>query len=238
MQRQMRQLVRLIDDLMEVSRISTGRLVLRTERFREVGRDKDGNPEVGLCLPDSFDLRHYAVRSFPERWAPWECARLIGCRYDTIPIQPAVLAFDEMLSGTFAELMKSQPDAALKIVGGLSRKIQNETHAAAAQRIDNLRAQTVLANLIAENPEAASGSWRQVLALMAESWMTEVENSFSRQAGVPRRGGSGRNGASEIDPEEMLQLAPAGKWQAALPTDLRDRFDASLARHVALLRAA
>jgi NAD+ synthase len=32
-----------------------------------------------------------------------ECARMIGCRYDTIPISPAVEAFDEMLSGTFAD---------------------------------------------------------------------------------------------------------------------------------------
>ncbi len=33
-----------------------------------------------------------------------ECARMIGCRYDTIPIQPAVEAFDAMLSGSFADV--------------------------------------------------------------------------------------------------------------------------------------
>ncbi len=32
-----------------------------------------------------------------------ECARMIGCRYDTIPINPAVVAFDEMLAGSFAD---------------------------------------------------------------------------------------------------------------------------------------
>jgi NAD+ synthase len=32
-----------------------------------------------------------------------ECARMIGCRYDTIPINPAVTAFDEMLAGSFAD---------------------------------------------------------------------------------------------------------------------------------------
>ena len=31
-----------------------------------------------------------------------ECARMIGCRYDTIPIAPAVAAFDTMLAGSFA----------------------------------------------------------------------------------------------------------------------------------------
>ena len=33
-----------------------------------------------------------------------ECARMIGCRYDTIPISPAVDAFDTMLDGTFADV--------------------------------------------------------------------------------------------------------------------------------------
>ena len=32
-----------------------------------------------------------------------ECARMIGCRYDTIPIAPAVEAFDAMLAGSFAD---------------------------------------------------------------------------------------------------------------------------------------
>jgi NAD+ synthase len=33
-----------------------------------------------------------------------ECARMIGCKLDTIAISPAVEAFDEMLSGSFADV--------------------------------------------------------------------------------------------------------------------------------------
>jgi NAD+ synthase len=33
-----------------------------------------------------------------------DCARMIGCRYDTIPIAPAVDAFDTMLAGSFADV--------------------------------------------------------------------------------------------------------------------------------------
>ncbi|MXO71776.1 type IV secretion system protein TraC [Alteraurantiacibacter buctensis] len=58
--------------------VEDDRMTLRTERFRETGRDRQGVPAVGECYPDRFDLRHFAVRSAPERWAPWECARLIG----------------------------------------------------------------------------------------------------------------------------------------------------------------
>ncbi len=58
--------------------VEDDRLILRTERFRETGRDAQGHPEIGASYPDHFDIRHFAVRSTPQRWAPWECARLIG----------------------------------------------------------------------------------------------------------------------------------------------------------------
>jgi conjugal transfer ATP-binding protein TraC len=54
------------------------RLQLATERFRATGTIADGVPEIGAVYPDNFDVRHFAVRSMPRRWAPWECARLIG----------------------------------------------------------------------------------------------------------------------------------------------------------------
>jgi conjugal transfer ATP-binding protein TraC len=54
------------------------RMHLRTERFRATGKHDDGVPEIGTVYPDAFDVRHFAVRNMPQRWAPWECARLIG----------------------------------------------------------------------------------------------------------------------------------------------------------------
>jgi len=166
-----------------------------------------------------------AVLRSEKKISDWEKTKAAGEMLRVLTqVSPAVLG------GTFADLMKSQPDAALKIVGGLSRKIQNEGGAPAAQRIDSLRAQAVLANLIAEHVDVAGGDWRQVLGLMAESWMAEVEQSFGRQSSGSRR--NNRSGAGDVDPEEMLQLAPAGKWLEALSPDLRARFDASLARAV------
>ena len=54
------------------------RMRLATERFRPTGRSEGGVPEIGAVYPDAFDVRHFAVRNMPTRWAPWECARLIG----------------------------------------------------------------------------------------------------------------------------------------------------------------
>ncbi|SMC30690.1 plasmid transfer operon protein [Novosphingobium sp. B1] len=54
------------------------RIELGTERFRATGVHKQGVPEIGAVYPDRFDVRHFAVRNMPPRWAPHECARLIG----------------------------------------------------------------------------------------------------------------------------------------------------------------
>ncbi len=58
--------------------VEDDRMILRTERFREIGRSADGMPEIGAIYPDAFDIRHFGIRQMPERWASWECARLIG----------------------------------------------------------------------------------------------------------------------------------------------------------------
>ncbi|MEO6716423.1 MAG: DUF5934 domain-containing protein, partial [Novosphingobium sp.] len=59
-------------------RVEEDRLLLKTERFRATGAAPHGVPEIGAIYPDCFDVRHFAARNMPERWAPWECARLIG----------------------------------------------------------------------------------------------------------------------------------------------------------------
>ncbi|MGA0134004.1 MAG: hypothetical protein ACO3ND_06595 [Opitutales bacterium] len=169
-----------------------------------------------------------AILRAERRANDWEKSKAAGEMIRVLThVSPAVL------SSTFSELIASQPESALRVVSGLSRKIQSESNAAAALRLDNLRAQSMLASLIAEHADAAAEPWGQVLVLMAESWMTEVESSFGRQSGGPRRGAS-RGGSADVDPEEILQLAPAGKWLQALPAGLRDRFDASLSRAIIL----
>lgn len=58
--------------------VQEDRMRLATERFRPTGKLHDGVPEIGTIYPDAFDVRHFSVRNTPSRWAPWECARLIG----------------------------------------------------------------------------------------------------------------------------------------------------------------
>ena len=53
-------------------------MLISTERYRPTGEVEDGVAEIGEVYPDTFDVRHFGVRNFPARWAPWESARLIG----------------------------------------------------------------------------------------------------------------------------------------------------------------
>lgn len=59
-------------------RIEPTRVVLRTERFRALGQNTDGTPDIGEVRPDHFDIRSYAVRNLPPRWTAWDTAKLIG----------------------------------------------------------------------------------------------------------------------------------------------------------------
>ena len=58
--------------------VQPDRLLLRTERFRPTGRVIEGAPEIGEIYPDTFDVRSFSVRNLPQRWAPWDMAKLIG----------------------------------------------------------------------------------------------------------------------------------------------------------------
>jgi NAD+ synthase len=84
-----------------------------TNRFPGVVLGLSGGIDSAICAAIAADAlgpeRVWCVM-LPSRYTSQsslddatECARLIGCRLDTIPISPAVEAFDVMLSGSFAD---------------------------------------------------------------------------------------------------------------------------------------
>ena len=87
---------------------------VNTNRFPGVVLGMSGGIDSAICAAIAADAlgseRVWAVM-LPSRYTSQsslddatECARLIGCRYDTIPIQPAVEGFDAMLEGSFADV--------------------------------------------------------------------------------------------------------------------------------------
>jgi NAD+ synthase len=84
-----------------------------TNRFPGVVLGMSGGIDSAICAAIAADAlgpdRVWCVM-LPSRYTGQlsldlasECAAMIGCRIDTIPISPAVDAFDEMLSGSFAD---------------------------------------------------------------------------------------------------------------------------------------
>ena len=84
-----------------------------TNRFPGVVLGMSGGIDSALCAAIAADAlgpdRVWCVM-LPSRYTSQsslddaaECAAMIGCKIDTIPISPAVEAFDEMLSGSFAD---------------------------------------------------------------------------------------------------------------------------------------
>jgi len=86
---------------------------VNANRFPGVVLGLSGGIDSALCAAIAADAlgpdRVWSVM-LPSRFTGQEslsdaaeCARMIGCRLDTIPIAPAVAAFDAMLSGSFAD---------------------------------------------------------------------------------------------------------------------------------------
>ncbi len=83
-------------------------------KFPGVVLGLSGGIDSAICAAIAADAlgpdRVHAVM-LPSRFTSQEslddaaqCAGMIGCKLDTIPIQPAVAGFDEMLSGSFADV--------------------------------------------------------------------------------------------------------------------------------------
>jgi NAD+ synthase len=86
---------------------------VNTNRFPGVVLGLSGGIDSAICAAIAADAlgpeRVWCVM-LPSRYTGQlsldlaaECAKMIGCKLDTIPISPAVDAFDEMLSGSFAD---------------------------------------------------------------------------------------------------------------------------------------
>ena len=137
------------------------------------------------------------------------------------------------LDSFFRDLIRTKPDAAVRLIAGLQRKIQTDARSEPATRVENLRAQSVLATLVVNHADASASPWNPLLVAMADEWMNEVETTFAQRAALAtRRTRGGNNNTNAIEAEELLGLAPMGKWLAALGPEIRERLDASLSRAV------
>ncbi len=128
------------------------------------------------------------------------------------------------LAPVFGELVRSNPEGAIRLLSGLGRKLQTDVRRDVPVRTDNLKAQASIANLLAENVDLHTHPWNQFAEMMAEFWMGEAGNTFTQKTDLSIRR------PKFVEPEDLLATAPAGKWADGLPAGVRDRFDMSLSK--------
>ena len=128
------------------------------------------------------------------------------------------------LGPVFADMVKSQPESAVRLVSGFGRKLQSEMRGEPAVRTENLKAQTSVATMLAENADLRAQPWNQLAQMMADHWLAEAENTFTQKTSPSS------SKPKLVTPEDLLANAPAGKWAASLPVSLRERLDVGLSK--------
>ncbi len=118
----------------------------------------------------------------------------------------------------FSEMVKKDPDTAIRLVSGLARKIERELRGDVATRTDNMKTQATIVNLLSENADLGAQPWNQLVQMMAEFWITEAETTFTLKTTAPDKG-------KYVVPEELLPTSPSGKWAAVLAPGIRERLD-------------
>ncbi len=128
------------------------------------------------------------------------------------------------LAPVFSEMVKTNPDNAVRLISGLGHKVQYEGRADPTIRTDNLKAQATIVSLLAADVDLNTQPWNQLVQMLAEFWTQEAETTFAQKTGASTER------LKFIAPEDMLTTAPSGKWLAALPASLRDRIDVSMSK--------
>ena len=128
------------------------------------------------------------------------------------------------LAPVIGELLKSNPDTAVRLISSLGTKAQNDARGDTVVRTDNLKTLVSLTSQLAENVDLNAQPWNQLVRMIAEFWVIEAETTFTLKAT------DSATKPKYVAPEEMLATAPDGKWAAALPAGVRDRIDVALSK--------
>lgn len=127
------------------------------------------------------------------------------------------------LAPVFTDLIKSNPETAMKLLTALERKVQGERSSDTATRTQNIALQASIANLLCDLVKPGEQPWTQVIEMMADVWASEAENTFTQKSATS-------NQQRFVLPEDLLPQAPTGKWLAAVSAGMRDRIDVGMSR--------
>lgn len=127
------------------------------------------------------------------------------------------------LAPVFTDLVKTNPETAMKLLTALERKVQSDRNGEVVSRAQNLGVQAGIANLLCDLVKPGEQPWVQVIEMMADVWAGEAENTFTQKSAT-------QNQQRFVTAEDLMPHAPTGKWAAALSSGTRDRIDVAMSR--------
>jgi hypothetical protein len=152
-----------------------------------------------------------------ERGKAWEKTRASDAIAKVLTQVPV-----STLESVLSEAAKNNPEGAMRLVSAFTQKVQNESNNAVEIRTENLAAQATMANLLAGVVKSDEQPWNRIFEMMADQWISQADTAHTEI--------SKQHPGKYVEPEELLAVAPAGKWAAALPASMRDRIDVSMSR--------
>jgi len=126
-------------------------------------------------------------------------------------------------------LVQKKLDAALRLATSLGKRSQGKINDRdVARRTNNLNAQKAMLLSVAEHTELSKSPWRSIATGMADWWIDEAEHTFE----VRPTYRAGSRPKPHVAPGDLLDSAPDGPWEKALPASLRERIDVCLSKAV------
>ncbi|MFT6177732.1 MAG: hypothetical protein ACJAQT_000034 [Akkermansiaceae bacterium] len=152
-----------------------------------------------------------------ERGKAWEKTRASDAIAKVLTQMPV-----STLESVLTEAAKTNPEGAMRLVSAFTQKVQNERNHTVENRTENLAAQATIANLLIGVVKPGEQPWNRIFEMMADQWIDQADTTHTEI--------SKQHPGKYVEPEELLAVAPAGKWAAALPSSMRDRIDVSMSR--------
>ncbi|HSI61774.1 MAG TPA: hypothetical protein VLE43_01610, partial [Candidatus Saccharimonadia bacterium] len=92
----------------------------------------------------------------------WERSKAASAMAKVVTQIPATT-----LSPVMSDLIKNNPEGAVRLISGLGVKVQNETRGEVLVRVENLKSQAVIATLLADHADLKAQPWSQFSQMMA-----------------------------------------------------------------------
>ena len=127
------------------------------------------------------------------------------------------------------DLSQRNSGAVFQLAVALGKRAQGKIRdSQVTMRTNNLMAQKTLLQCVGEQADLSKPPWSSMAAAMADWWIQEADYAFEVHPGYRTKVAN----KPHVQPGELLDSAPEGRWLQTLPASSRDRIDVCLSKAV------